>query len=390
VPDARLRVGIVGCGDVAHRHYLPPLEVLAARAEIVACCDARPEAAGSAVAAVRRTSPGAAAFDRLDAMLTRTRPDAVFNLTPAPLHAEVTSQCLAAGAHVYSEKPIAGSLEAADRLIGEAAAAGVLLMCAPASAVTRQVCWLRGLIDSGELGRPTLAIAQWAGLGPAGWAEYTGDPTVFYGPSVGPVRDLGVYRLHELTAILGPVKRVSAMGSIAIPERTIASGRRAGQTLTVTSPDHVLMQLEFAGGPLASVLSSFAVPESLAPRLEIHLTEGSISLRGDQYDEIPAAVFVAKGASGVGGHDTSGRAASPVSSVAGVALAPGWNKGVLPPGPPDPFPTVGLGVPHFLACVAGEERPVLTAEHARHTLEIVQAAYESIADGRARNLRTGF
>ena len=205
----RFRVAVVGCGDVVFRHYLPPLIALAARAEIVGCCDARLEAAERVVAAVRETSPGAVAFDRLDEMLARVQPDAVFNLTPAPSHAEVTAACLAAGVHVYSEKPIAGSLAEADRLIADARRAGVLLLCATASAATRQIRWLREVIASGRLGRPTLAVAQCASMGPAGWLEYTGDPTVFYGPGVGPVRDTGVYRLHEMTALLGPVRRVA-------------------------------------------------------------------------------------------------------------------------------------------------------------------------------------
>jgi len=370
VPGSKLRVAVVGCGDVAHRSYLPPLRALAARAEIVGCCAAHPDSAERAVAAVRDSSPGAVAFDRLDEMLERVRPDAVFNLTPAPLHAEITSACLAAGAHVYSEKPIAASIAEADRLIDQARAAGVLLLCATASAATRQIRWLREVIDSGRLGRVTLAAAEIANMGPAGWPEYTGDPAVFYGPGVGPVRDIGVYRLHELTALLGPVRRVAAMGAIAIPERTVVAGPRAGQTVTVTAPDHVMMHLEFAGGVLGQLLSSFAVPATQAPWLEIHLTGGSISLAGDQFTgEAPASFF---------------------ARAAGGTLAEGWNQGLTPPPPPDAFPLIGRGVEHFLACVAGEEQPILTAEHARHVLEIVLLAYESMTDGRARDLRTTF
>ena len=305
MPGTKLRVAIVGCGDVFHRSYLPPLIELADQAEVVGCSSKRMVSAELAVAAVRDTSPGAAAFDRLDDMLAKTRPDAVFNLTPGPAHVEVTSACLAAGAHVFSEKPLAASIEEADRLIAEARAAGVLLLCAPASAATRQMKWLREIVDSGSLGRPTLATAMCAGMGPARWFEYTGDPTVFYGPGVGPLRDLGIYRLHEMTSLLGPVRRVSAMGKIAIPERTIVAGPRTGQTLTVTSPDHVLLDMEFASGALGQLLSSFAVPDTRAPRLEVHLTEGSISLAGDQFNEIPADVF----------------ALSAGLSAAGVALA---------------------------------------------------------------------
>lgn len=394
----RLRVAIVGCGDVVHRHYLQPLVALAARAEIVGCCDSRLDAAERVVAAVRDTSPCATAFDSLDEMLARIRPEAVLNLTPAPLHAGVTSACLAAGAHVLSEKPIAATVADADRLIAGARKAGVLLLCAPASAATRQVRWLREIIDSGRLGRPTLAVAQVVSMGPADWREYTGDPTVFYGPGVGPVLDVGVYRLHEMTALLGPVRSVAAMGAIAIPERTIVGGPLAGGTMTVTSPDHVLMNLEFAGGALGRLLASFATPSTQSPWLEIQLTGGSISLTGDQFaDDGPASVFARAEAAAAGepagepvDGEPSGLPSQARNSVAGLPLVEGWNHGLVPPPPRDAFPTVGHGVEHFLACLAGEATPVMTAEHARHVLEIVLLAYESMGDGRTRTLRTTF
>ncbi|MFI5258639.1 MAG: Gfo/Idh/MocA family protein [Candidatus Limnocylindrales bacterium] len=392
MPATRVRVAIVGSGDAAHRHYLEPLRALAARAEIVGCCDRTLAKAERLAAAARGFSPDAVPFDRLDEMLGRVHPDAVFNLTPAPFHAQVTSECLAARAHVYTEKPIAASIADADRLIGEAARAGVLLMSAPASAVPRQVRWLRDVIDSGRLGRPTLVVARCASMGPADWAEYTGDPSVFYGSGVGPVFDIGIYRLHEMTALLGPVRRVAAMAAISIPERTITGGPRAGRTVTVTAPDHVLMTTEFASGALGQLLSSFAVPATQAPWLEIHLTEGSISLAGDQFaGDGAVGVFLRDG--GHGREDAefgSGPLEESILHAGGDPRGPGWHHGLTPPPPPDKFPIIGRGVEHFLACASGTERPVLTPEHARHVLEIVLLAYESIADGRARDLETTF
>jgi predicted dehydrogenase len=360
---AKLRIGIVGCGDVAHRHYLPALAVLADEIELVGCSAARPETAERLAAATRGWSPRVKPFGRLADLLEETHPEAIFNLTPAPLHAAVSAECLQSGAHVYSEKPIAPSVAEADRLIEMASSRGLTLLCAPASAVTRRIRWLADVVASGRLGRPTLAVAQCANMGPAAWAEYTGDPTVFYGPGVGPVFDVGIYRLHELTTILGPVRRVQAMGTIAIPRRTVAAGPLAGRTIEVTTPDHALMNLEFAGGALGQLLSSFATPATLAPWLEVQLSEGSISLTGDPFGSDGPASFFGPG---------------------------GWEHGVIGPPPEDPLPVIGMGARHFVNCVMGREKPVLTAEHARHVLEIVLAAYESIADGRSHELQTKF
>jgi predicted dehydrogenase len=108
--------------------------------------------------------------------------------------------------------------------------------------------------------------------------------------------------------------------------------------------------------------------------MEIQLTEGSISLVGDQYaGESAASFFVRAGAPAVGS-----------------GFAVGWNHGLTPPPPADNFPLIGRGAEHFINCVAGKEKPILTAEHARHVLEIVLLAYESIADGRTWDLTTTF
>lgn len=377
---SRIRIAIVGCGDAAYRHYLPPLTALADRVEIVGAAATRLESARRLTEFVAGWSPAARPFDSLEAMLSETRPRAVFNLTPAPAHGEVNAACLAAGAHVYSEKPLADVVTRADELIASAHAAGLLLMCAPASAATRHVRWLSSLVRSGVLGKPTLAAAQIGNMGPASWAEYTGDPAIFYGPGVGPLFDVGIYRLHEMTTILGPVRRVQAMGAIAIPERTISGGRLAGglagRKVAVTTPDHVLVHLEFASGALGQLLASFAMPATLQPWLEIHLETGSISLSGDAFTaDSPADVFLAEGR-------------DPVDVPGFGRLAPGWNADLVPPPPADPFPLVGQGVNHFVACLEGRETPVLTAEHARHALEVVLAVNASIVDGVSRVMST--
>jgi len=195
-PNRKLRVGIVGGGDVAHRRYLPALREHSSVAEIVACCDTQPGAAQRAVEAVVAWSPSAQAQTDLETMLARNALDAAFNLTPAPMHAAITQACLEAGVHVYSEKPIASTLAEADRLIQTAADRSLLLLCAPATAATRRFQWLAEIVASHRYGRLTLAVAHHADPGPAAWREYTGDPTPFYGPGIGPVIDHGLYRLH--------------------------------------------------------------------------------------------------------------------------------------------------------------------------------------------------
>jgi predicted dehydrogenase len=369
-PDRKIRIGVVGCGDVAHRRYLPALAEHASVAELVGCCDLQADAAERAANAVSAWSPNATAFTDLETMLTSAHPDAVINLTPAPLHASASQCCLDAGAHVYSEKPIASTLREADLLIETASERSLLLLCAPATAATRRFQWLAEIVESERFGPLTLAVAHHADPGPAAWREYTGDPTPFYGPGVGPVMDHGIYRLHGMTALMGPVARVQAMGAIGRPERVVRGGPLTGRTILVTSSDHVLMNLEFARGGLGQLLASFGTASTLAPWLELHFRGATISFPGDQYDKDSAASLYLDDESSLG--------------------LEGWVHGIRPPPPPEARPVVETGVAHFVACLRGEEKPLLTAEHARHVLDVILKGYESIDDGRSHDTETTF
>jgi predicted dehydrogenase len=370
LPGDRLRLAVVGCGDVARRRYLPTLAEMADRVDLRACCDPDRRAAERAARLVEGAWPDNRAFARLDDVFRDIELDAVVNLTPAPVHAEVTEACLQAGLHVYSEKPLASTIAGADRLIGLAKDNEILLLCAPGVAVTKRIRWLVDIVASGRLGQPTLAVAQHADTGPATWREYTGDPSVFYGPGVGPVFDHGVYRLHAMTTVLGPVRRVQAMGTIAVPRRLVRAGPLAGRTIDVRTPDHVLINLEFANGALGQLLASFAAPATQAPWLELHCTNGTVSFPGESSDpDAPVDIYLDD------------------DSPLGLE---GWTRGLHPPPPGKEPGVVEAGIAHFVGCLFGEERPVLTAEHARHVLDVILKAYDSIRDGQSHATETTF
>lgn len=361
-----IRLGIIGCGDVATRTYIPALRRLADRAEVVATFDPLAERSEHAAGCF----PGATAYATYEEFLRHPGLDGVFNLTPAPLHRDTSTAALDAGLHVFTEKPIAASVADAQALIAYAAERGRLLMSAPAVMATPRFRWLKKIIESGRIGRPTLATAQMANMGPAGWRAYTGDPAVFYGADVGPVLDIGVYSLHAITGLFGPAKRVQAMGGITIPERNVLIPRLAGQRITVRSNDHVLIQLDF-GGAFAQLLASFAVPGSKAPAMEIHGTDGTISIAMERWYE------------GSGPVDILLRD----DTLLGVQ---GWIDGVSSPEAAEDGHLIWSGPEHFVNCLLEREAPILTAEHATHVLEIMLKAQQSVVEGRALELETSF
>jgi predicted dehydrogenase len=377
--EQRLRIAIVGCGDVADRHYLPALASMADRIEIAALVDARPQATEALATAVRAAAPAwndtqPAAFSDLKTMLTSVPLDGAFDLTPAPAHGSVNGEIVAAGVACYSEKPIASTLAEANRLIEASDALKVPLLAATGSAVSARIRWLKAMLDGGRIGRPTLAVAHHADAGPAAWREYTGDPTPFYREGVGPVHDHGVYRLHEMTTVLGPVRRVQAMGSIARPTRPVLGGPLRGTTIDVTTPDHVLIQLEFASGALGQLLASFGTSDTRAPWLEVHGTAGVVSFGGHSWER-DAPIYLHL-------DDESLEGPPPGDEPEEWALVPNV--------PEDAFGTVGAGAIHFLRVLLGEEEAVLTARHARHVLDVIVKAYASMADGRAYDTETTF
>jgi predicted dehydrogenase len=357
-------IGFIGCGDVAVRTYAPGFVPLAGRATTVAVYDPDPSRSERLAADLEgRGLPRPRVHTSLDDLLADPDVSAVLNLTPAPLHHEVNVAALRAGKHVFSEKPLAGTLADARAAIALARERGLTLLCAPAVMATNRFRWLHQQLEAGMLGRPTLAVGQMANMGPAAWRDYKGDPAVFYSPAVGPALDTGVYILHAITGLLGPARRVEAFGGVSIPRRNVLIPGREGQVIDVAAPDHLLIHLDFGDNRFAQVLSSFATPRSKAPALEIHGEGGTVSISQESWYDTDAPV------------DLWLRDETP-------AAVERWTQ-AAPPAPSGVDHLIQAGPAHLVAVLEGAEAPILTAEHAAHVLEIILAAGRSIAEGRA-------
>jgi predicted dehydrogenase len=263
-----LRIGVVGAGQISGA-YLSTLRRLS-NVAVVAVADLDQARARAAAAAVPGAQPLAAAE-----LLTAGGVDLVLNLTIPAAHAEVAHAAIAAGKHVYGEKPLAVTTGQAREVLAAAARAGVRVGCAPDTVLGTGVQTARACLDAGESGVPVAATAFMITPGHERWHPA---PEFYYQPGGGPLFDMGPYYLTALVTLLGPVRRVAGMTATPRATRTIGSGPRAGAKIDVAVATHVTGVLEHANGTLSTLLMSFDVWAGKLPHIEIYGTGGSLSV----------------------------------------------------------------------------------------------------------------
>ena len=267
-----LRLGVVGPGDVAERDYLPELGRLAGRAEVVAFASRDGERARAAAARW-----GGTAHAGYEELLGDPAVDAILNLTPIGLHAEVTLAALAAGKHVYSEKPLAGGVAEARAIRDAAAQRGLVLVCAPCVMLFPQVVHAAEVLASGAIGTPSSVRASAFGGAPP-WEGYASDPSPFFSADGGPLVDMAVYPLTAIAGLIAPVERVAAVSSRTRDAFEVADGPAAGLRVPVEVDDNWQLVLELRGGVPASVEANFCAQATAAPELEIRGDAGTLAL----------------------------------------------------------------------------------------------------------------
>lgn len=245
----RVKVGIIGCGNISGS-YLKNAKQFPIL-DIHALADMDMERAKA-----RAQEYGVAKACTVDELLADKSIEIVINLTIPAAHAPVALHCIAAGKHVISEKPLAVTREEGKQVLAAAKKAKVRVGGAPDTFFGAGHQLARKLLDEGAIGRPVAATAYMMGHGHESWHP---DPEFYYKPGGGPMFDMGPYYVTDLLQLLGPVKRVSGVASIAIPERTITSKPKYGQKIKVETPDHISGTMEFENGCVATIITSFAV-----------------------------------------------------------------------------------------------------------------------------------
>ncbi|WP_165986619.1 Gfo/Idh/MocA family protein [Streptomyces sp. YIM 98790] len=324
-----IRVAVVGTGGIAGICHLPALAAEAARTRVVAAVDV--DADRLAAFCAEHSIP--AAYSDLDAMLDAERPDLVHICTPPFLHAEQVVACLRAGAWVWCEKPLCLSLAEYDAIAaaegpdGEGPYASVVFQHRFGSGARH----LRELTDKQTLGRPLVALCNTTWYRPPEYFEvpWRGRWDTEGG---GPAMGHGIHQMDLMLSVLGDWEEVRAM---------------AGRLDRDVETEDVSMALvRFTSGAMGSVVNSL-----LSPREESYL----------RFDYSDATVEL--------------RHLYGYSNADWSSASPHWRPGEDLPS------SHAAQLAALLDAHQRGERPPVSGNEARRTLELVTALYASALTG---------
>jgi predicted dehydrogenase len=182
--------------------------------------------------------------------------DAVVITSPPALHHQMALDAIAAGKHVFCEKPLAATLAEAVEMRDAAKAAGIVHMINHQTRFGATYMQARRLIDAGYLGTPTLADARIT-MNPADYlrgpmwstskAQWFVDGTQGGGILAG---SAGPHLFDLLRWYWGEVAAVTCTASVTVPTITLANGSEISD---ITAPDGFIALLRFVNGAMATV-----------------------------------------------------------------------------------------------------------------------------------------
>jgi len=265
----KTKIGIVGCGAISGI-YLTNLTNMFSNTEIVGVCDLIDERAENAAREYNLRK-----YKDMHELFADDNVDIVLNLTRPYEHYEVNMAAIAAGKHVYAEKPLGATLEEGIKARDAAEKKGVLLGGAPDTFLGAGIQTCRKLIDDGYIGRPVAATAFMVGRGHETWHP---DPEFYYQFGGGPMMDMGPYYITALVNLMGAVEAVSGVTKKSFDTRRITSQPHFGKIVDVEVDTHIAGQMSFVNGAVGTIIQSFDVYAHNLPIIEIYGTEGTISV----------------------------------------------------------------------------------------------------------------
>jgi UDP-N-acetyl-2-amino-2-deoxyglucuronate dehydrogenase len=341
-----LAVGLVGCGRIAVRHAALLGENQIRGARLGAVCDIIEDRARELA-----DRYGVPWYTDADEML-RSEPELrlVSILTPSGMHSEHVSTLARHGRHIMVEKPMALTLDDADRMIRACDEHNVRLFVVKQNRFNTPVQKLREALEAGRFGRLVLGTVR------VRWCRtqeyYDQDPwrgTWAYDGGV--LANQASHHIDLLEWMLGDVESVSARATTALVQ--------------IEAEDTAVATLRFRNGALGVIEATTATrPTDL---------EGSISVLGEN-----------------GSVEIGGFAVNRMKSWRFSEPEPGDDE-VLEKYSVNPPNVYGFGhqayYEHVVGCLETNARQLVDGLQGRRSLELISALYESIETGQEVFLR---
>ena len=144
--QTKLRIGVIGCGRISVMHFVPVKAL--EQSELVACCDVKKDRADEAA-----EKYGCNAYYDYQEMIEKEQLDAVHICLPHYLHVPVSMYCMEHGVHVLCEKPMAITLEDAERAVAVAKKCGVQYGVIFQCRYNNSARLVKRAVESGKLGK---------------------------------------------------------------------------------------------------------------------------------------------------------------------------------------------------------------------------------------------
>jgi len=264
----KIGIGFVGCGAISGI-YFRNITQRFKEIEIVGICDLIRERAEKAA---KEYHIGKIYKDMYE-LFADPAVDIVLNITRPYEHHDVSIAALKAGKHVYSEKPLAASVEEGKEIVALAKEKGLLVGGAPDTFLGAGIQTCRKLIDEGVIGDVIGCAGFMICHGHETWHP---DPEFYYKYGGGPMFDMGPYYLTALVNLCGNVESVSAMTRTTFPERTITSQPHNGEIIHVDVPTLYAGNMRFVNGAIGTLYTTFDVYYPGQARLEVYGSKGTL------------------------------------------------------------------------------------------------------------------
>ncbi|HEU0164151.1 MAG TPA: Gfo/Idh/MocA family oxidoreductase, partial [Thermomicrobiales bacterium] len=369
-----VRMGIVGAGTIAQRGILPHLSQADVQDRVIlqAVCDPVP---GRAEAAAERFGIRKG-FQEYADLLANGDVDAVSIASPIGFHFEQGKLALQAGKHVHFNKTICTTVAEANELIALAQANDLRIVASPGEVLRPQVQAVKKAIADGKIGK-----LIWAAAG-ASFGTYhldederKGDDVLtnldpswyFRKPGGGPLYDMTVYALHGLTTVLGPAKRVTAMSGVRIKEREFK-----GNLVPTDADDNTGILIDFGDALFALGYGTAAGAITQGFGGTYFGTTGKIeryTINGEPID-YPEKEIADQAPPGDGPQWT-------------LPHVLGEHRNIMEQ-------HVFEDIMQLVDWINEGKPSLVTAEHARHVVDIIESAYRAAETGQTQDLTTSF